>query len=304
MNKLVIAFWSLLLIPTFSFAQEELFNYGEPKEYELGGIKVTGADYSDDNAIISISGLRVGDKLRIPGPEVPKAIKALWKLRLFESVEILKEKTIGDVIFLEIVVQERPRLTRHSFTGIKKSFHDDLNEEVNKHLLKGGIVTENVKVNASEGIEKYFVEKGYLDTRVTVREETDTSRINAVGLVFNVDRGNRIKIQDVTFSGNDNMGLWLKDSGSNTVGGNYIGTDAAGSSAIGNGAAKPNVLVETADNYIGGVTGTPGLAPGNVISGSEGNGLQLASASATNNYIQGNLIGTNAAGTAIQGNGV
>ncbi len=205
MKKLVIAFWSLLLLPIFSFAQEEVFNYGEPKEYELGGVKVTGADYSDDNAIISIAGLRVGDKIRVPGPEIPKAIKALWKLRLFESVEILREKTIGDVIFLEIVVQERPRLTRHSFTGTKKSFHDDLNEEVNKHLLKGGIVTENVKVNASKGIEKYFVEKGYLDTRVTVLEETDTSRVNAVGLVFNVDRGNRIKIQDITFSGNENV---------------------------------------------------------------------------------------------------
>ena len=67
---------------------------------------------------------------------------------MFTDIQIYQEKTIGDVIFLEIVVQERPRLSRHSFKGAKKSNHDDLNEEVEKYLLKGGIVTENVKTNA------------------------------------------------------------------------------------------------------------------------------------------------------------
>ncbi|HKK80224.1 MAG TPA: hypothetical protein VJ933_11375, partial [Phaeodactylibacter sp.] len=76
---------------------------GDPLEYEIGGIKVQGADFSDDNAIISIAGFKVGDKIRIPGPAIQKAIKALWKLRLFTDVQIIKEKTIGDIVFLEII---------------------------------------------------------------------------------------------------------------------------------------------------------------------------------------------------------
>lgn len=181
-----------------------IFDYGEPKDYEIGGVTVVGADYSDDNAIISIAGFKVGDKIRVPGNAMSKAIQALWKLRLFTDVQIYKTKTIGDVIFLEIVVQERPRLSRHSFKGAKKSNHDDLNEEVNKHLLKGGIITENVKMNAKEAIEDYYIGKGFLDAKVSIDEISDNKKVNSVRLVFNIDRGERIKIQDITFSGNDN----------------------------------------------------------------------------------------------------
>ncbi len=204
-------FLALLFVASFTglFAQttEDLpvYEYGTPEEYEIGGIKVSGAEYSDDNAIIGVSGLKVGDKIRVPGPDIPQAIKKLWRLRLFTDVQLLKEKTIGDVIFLEIVVQERPRLSKHSFKGAKKSKHDDLNEEVNKFILKGGIVTENVKANAAEAIEKYYIDKGYLDVNVTVDEFPDTARINAVGLIFNVDRGERVKIADIVFSGNRNL---------------------------------------------------------------------------------------------------
>ncbi len=179
-----------------------VLDYSKPKDFEIGGIKVIGAQYSDEAAIISIAGFKVGDKIRIPGGDIPKAIKALWRLRLFTNVKIYKEKTIGDVIFLQIEVQERPRLSRHSYKGVKKGMHDDLNEEVNKYLLKGGIVTESVKVNARAAIEKIYIEKGYFDVKVRVDEIVDSTRINSVRLVFNVDKGKKIKINDITFSGN------------------------------------------------------------------------------------------------------
>ena len=112
----------------------EVLDYTQPKDYEVGGIRVTGAEFSDENAIISIAGFKIGDKVRIPGGDIPRAIKNLWKLRLFTDVQIYKERSLGDIVFLEIVVQERPRLSRHSYQGVKKTFHDDLNEEVNKYL--------------------------------------------------------------------------------------------------------------------------------------------------------------------------
>ncbi|MCO6478495.1 MAG: outer membrane protein assembly factor BamA [Phaeodactylibacter sp.] len=210
MRVIALITFCSFLIPFYTFAQSDtdtipVLRYSEPRDYEIGGIKVIGADFSDDNAIISIAGLKVGDKIRIPGPEVQKGIKALWKLRLFTDVQIIKEKTIGDIIFLEIKVQERPRLSRHSYRGVKKSYHDDLNDEVDKYLLKGGIVTENVKVNACKAIEGFFIGKGYLDTRCRVVESPDSSRANAVQLIFDVDRGERVKIQDIVFEGNENI---------------------------------------------------------------------------------------------------
>ena len=177
-------------------------DYTAPKDYEIGGLKVTGANFSDENALLSIAGFKVGDKVRIPGGDIPRAIKNLWKLRLFTDVQIYKEKTIGDVVFLEIYVQERPRLSRHSFTGVKKVDHDDLNDEVNKFLSKGGIVTENIKVNAANGINEYYVGKGFLDVATNVKEYPDTLRTNSVRLEFVIDKGDRVKVQDITFSGN------------------------------------------------------------------------------------------------------
>ncbi len=209
MKTNLLLFCFFCLCPFLVGAQEadtlDVMSYTEPKDFEIGGITVVGANFSDDNAIIGVTGLKVGEKIRIPGPEIPKAIKALWKLRLFTDVKVVQEKIIGDVIFLEVHLQERPRLSRHTFRGVRKSYHDDLNDEVNRFLLKGGIVTENIKVNSSEAIQDFFIDKGFLDVAVDVSEQPDSARINSVLLVFDIDRGTRVKIQDITFSGNDNI---------------------------------------------------------------------------------------------------
>ena len=178
-------------------------DYSSPKEFEIGGINVTGAKYSDFNAIISISGLKVGSTVRIPGPEIPKALKSLWNLRLFTDVRIIQEKTIGDVVFLEIQVQERPRLSNYTYKGARKSRHSDLNDAIKEYLSKGGIVTENLKAGAAGLLQKYFVKKGYLDAKVKVNEEPDTSRVNAVLLVFEIDQGPRIKISNIEVVNNN-----------------------------------------------------------------------------------------------------
>lgn len=180
-------------------------DYTTPKEYEIGGIRVTGAVYSDDNAIISLTGLKVGEKIRIPGPDIQRAMKALWKLRLFTDIQIYKEKAVGEVVFLEISVQERPRYTEHSFKGVKKNKHDDLNDIIQQHLLKGSIVTEHAKVNVSNGIKEYYKEKGFLDAEVVITEEPDTKRTNAVRLIFDIDKNKKVKIQDITFDGNTDL---------------------------------------------------------------------------------------------------
>ncbi len=209
MKKNLLLFCFVCLSPFFLGAQVAdtlgVLTYGEPKDFEIGGITVLGANFSDDNAIIGVTGLKIGENIRIPGPEIPKAIKALWKLRLFTDVKIVQEKVIGDVIFLEVHLQERPRLSRHTYRGTKKSYHDDLNDEVNRFLLKGGIVTENIKVNSSEAIQDFFINKGFLDVNVDVIEQQDTARINSVLLIFDIDRGSRVKIDDITFTGNNSI---------------------------------------------------------------------------------------------------
>ena len=88
---------------------------------------------------------------------------------------------------------------------------------------------------------------------------------------------------------------------SNFVQGNYIGVDVNGTAALAN--VGVGVAAFGAPNTtIGGLTATPGTPPGNLIAGNAGWGVEVSFATATNNTVQGNLIGTDATGTAALGN--
>jgi hypothetical protein len=86
----------------------------------------------------------------------------------------------------------------------------------------------------------------------------------------------------------------------NVIQGNYIGTDRTGTKAFGftNGILLSAGATAT---QIGGLTSTPGTPPGNVISGNTDNGINIA-LTVGNTTVQGNLIGTDASGTAALGN--
>ncbi|MEO6760252.1 MAG: POTRA domain-containing protein, partial [Saprospiraceae bacterium] len=179
--------------------------YDVPKEYEIGGVRVTGTQYADAGALISITGFRVGEKIRIPGNQFAKAVQALWNLHLFTDVQINQERRVGDVVFLEIAVQELPRYSRHSFIGVKKNQHDDMNAIVNKFLQKGAILTDNIRASLIYALENHYVEKGYLNARVEIKTYPDEKQINAVRLEFIIDQRKKVKIQDITFHGNEHV---------------------------------------------------------------------------------------------------
>lgn len=106
-------------------------------------------------------------------------------------------------------------------------------------------------------------------------------------------------------SGNGGYGILLRFSPRNRVLGNYIGVDRTGAAALGNAGIGVSIA-EASDNEIGDLTSVPGTPPGNVVSGNHGEGMQVFvfSGSATSrSFVKGNLIGTNAAGTAALGNG-
>lgn len=98
-------------------------------------------------------------------------------------------------------------------------------------------------------------------------------------------------------SGNGGRGVEISGNATaNVLQGNRIGTDAAGSAALGNTGI--GVLVFGASNVIGGTT----AAAGNVISGNGQTGVRIDGAGATGNLIQGNRLGTDAAGAVDLGN--
>lgn len=198
----------LFLISNISFSQiissdSILLNYSNPREYEIGGVTITGAGTLDNSVLISISGLYVGDKIKIPGDAISSAIKNLWKEGFFEDIKIIATKILGKEIFLEIQVKERPRLSKFSFNGVKKSEADDLREKLN--LNRGKIVNENLIITTKNITLEYMKDRGYMNADVNVVQQKDSSLLNSVVLFININKGRKMKIREINFYGNANM---------------------------------------------------------------------------------------------------
>src|SRR5688572_28422802 len=121
----------------------QLFEYSKGGEYEIADIRVEGAKFLDSRILVTLSGLAKGDKIKLPGEQSPKAIKALCKQRLFTNVSVEATKIENGLIYLVIHVEERPRISRYSFKGIKNSDADELKKKL--ELRAGSIFTDNMR---------------------------------------------------------------------------------------------------------------------------------------------------------------
>jgi outer membrane protein insertion porin family len=180
-----------------------VMDYSSQAEYEIGGITVSGTEHLDKNVLILSSGLSVGDKITVPGEDITNAIHALWDLELFADVSISATKIVGKTIFLNFGVEERPRLSKFSFKGVKKNEADDIREKIK--ISRGVIVTENLLVSTANTVKEFFVEKGFLDAAVNISQSRDTLNPNSVILVIDIKKNKKVKIEHIVFSGNTSI---------------------------------------------------------------------------------------------------
>jgi outer membrane protein insertion porin family len=182
--------------PTASASE---LNYAEPKEYEIAEIITTGSKFYDGNSMISLSGLRVGDKIKVPGDAITSALKKLMGQGILEDVQIDASKMEGDKIWLNIVLKERPRLFKMEYTGIKKGEQETLNDKIKSY--KGKIVTATVKKNIDFAVRRFFQDKGYLNVDVKINERTDTLRGNNATMKVAIKKGNKVKVSQIELVG-------------------------------------------------------------------------------------------------------
>lgn len=175
----------------------------EPVQFEIGGLTVSGTQYLDANTILSLTGLKVGDKITVPGEDLGKALHKLWDQGLLGDADVVVTKIEGNYIFLDFALKERPRLSKFAFKGVKKGQADDLRKKIK--LIRGKVVTDALMSNSRTTIRKYFVEKGFMNARVTVVPRPDSILPNSVVLTFNVDRGERVRIESIDFEGNESI---------------------------------------------------------------------------------------------------
>jgi|TARA_B110000483_G_scaffold64043_1_gene79735 outer membrane protein insertion porin family len=211
--KLIKIFIPLYLLSVTSYAQLIFgqnrkkvtdaieINYASPRELEIADIEIRGLQFLDNNALTSLSGLKVGDKIKIPGDEISFAINKLWKQGIIGNIAIFASKIEGNQVWLVIELSERPRLINYEFDGVSKSHRTEIEDDL--ELTKGKIITDVVIKNTELTVRKFYESKGFLNAGVTISQRVDTIIKNSAVLMIEVDKGRKVKIYDINFHGNE-----------------------------------------------------------------------------------------------------
>ncbi len=172
-----------------------------PRSYEIAGIEVSGAPNYEDFLVIGYAGLKVGDRVEIPGAEITNAVKRLMRQRLFSQAQIKVTKTVGDKAWLEIALRTQPRISEVNYNGMKRGERDDIKERL--QLVKGNEITQNIVNRARLIVKKYYDDKGFGNADVNIVLREDLSHDNEVIVDINVDRHDKVKVHKIYIDGNE-----------------------------------------------------------------------------------------------------
>ena len=208
MTKKIIFIFFIICYSATTNGQDSLvqpfIDYTQPKEYVLSKISIKGTTYVNKSNIIDISGLKINQKITIPSSDISNAINKLWQQNLFSEIDITLDKIFNDSITLDIVLKEYPRLSKFKFKGdISKSNISTLKEDL--QLMRGKILTQNLIKNSVNKIEKFYIDKGFLNTDVKFFITNDTLTSNSSILIFDINKNKKVKIKDIIIYGRNEI---------------------------------------------------------------------------------------------------
>ena len=201
---------AILLFPGLLSAQDKSVvdvDYNSPKKYIIGGVKIEGLQYLGENQLLSVMGLQKGQEITVPGDDISSALKRIWLQGAASEISFSVDSLCPsqDTAFFKMVIQERPRVISWSYRGAKKSEQDDIKEKLN--LRRGAQLSEYVKKSSVKVIEDYYKEKGFADIAVNVLVKRDTVIKNAVRVTFDINKGNKLKVKEINYHGNDEVSV-------------------------------------------------------------------------------------------------
>ena len=187
----------ILLNSTSIFSQETKLENG--KEYILAKVEVTGKISYNEQTVTTFTGLETGQSIIVPGEDISAAIKKLWKLGLFSDVNFYVTEIKGDSIYLELNINELPKISEVKIKGVKKGKSEEIIKETD--LKKGKIVNENLLTTTKNYIENKYKKDGFYNTKVVINTIPDSTG-SEVKMVVNIDKGSKVKVSKIDFEGN------------------------------------------------------------------------------------------------------
>ncbi len=190
----LFVFLSYLLFYTSFLAQEK-------EAFKIENILVEGNVNTSTDAIITLSGLKIGRYTTIPSRDVQQAIKRLWNENVFDKIEIRKE-ILNHENTLIINLKEYELLGHVNFEGLKAFDIQKLKK--NKRINELKRYSPNALKIIEYEITNYFKKKGYVNVRVRSEAVTDTT--GKVNLNYTIIKGKRQKKGKYFFEGNTSFG--------------------------------------------------------------------------------------------------
>ena len=191
----------LITVCTRMKVQSQVEGFKQGGKYTIDSIIVSGLKTFNEKTVISYSGLRKGQVIQIPGEEISNTINKLWKLELFSDINFYVKNISNKLATIEIEIKELPTLTEVKIIGLRKSRAETLISDT--ELTEGKKLSESFMTNTKNYIINKYKKEGFLNTKVNLNTIPDSIGNNSLKMVVNIDKGQRIKIKSINFSGNE-----------------------------------------------------------------------------------------------------
>ena len=174
---------------------------GTSKRYEIADIVVSGIEENNHKTLIKLSGLSVGQRVSVPGQDITQAMKRLWATGLFANVKIRALKISGDKIWLEMFIEQNPKIKEVVFHGVRKGEASELEDKIG--MFPGSQITQNGLNRSEKLIRNYFDEKGFKDAEVRVQQRSEPDEDGLAYVDVYIDKKDKVKVRIIHLEGND-----------------------------------------------------------------------------------------------------
>jgi len=197
-------FYSILIFIILSLSSLTAQELQGNKKYTINSITVSGAQSFNERTVIAFTGLKIGDRIYIPGEKLSEITKKLWEQSLFSDIAFYVTNIVDDKVDLELYIVELPKIKDVTIVGIRKGKQKEIIKDNN---LKPGVkITKNLITTTKNYIKKKYREDGYLNTQVDI---ITTPFADSLGLDYSkhfkliIDKKERVKVSSIEFNGNE-----------------------------------------------------------------------------------------------------
>ena len=176
------------------------------KKYTINSLTVSGEQSFNEKTVIAFTGLKIGDRIYIPGEKLSEITKKLWDQGLFSDIAFYVTNIVGDKVDLELNIVELPKIKDVTIVGIKKGKQKEIIKDNN---LKPGVkITKNLITTTKNYIKKKYQEDGFLNTEVDISTKpfVDTLGVEfSKHLTVTINRNKKVKISSIEIEGNEEL---------------------------------------------------------------------------------------------------